>query len=43
MKPLREQRGRLYRLIKRGGLVDDVEREDIEEDAVVRDDEDEAR
>lgn len=32
MKPLRERRGRLHRLIKTGGLMDDVEREDIEED-----------
>ena len=34
MKPLRERRGRLHRLIKTGGMVDevDVEREDIQEE-----------
>ena len=34
MKPLRERRGRLHRLIKSGGFVNeaDVEREDIETD-----------
>ena len=34
MKPLRERRGRLHRLIKTRGMVDevDMEREDIEEE-----------